>query len=255
MNPEEARIELDACTLRPQDASVEARDLASLHPEISQWLDQRRGRDEIISCAMLETTVPAGLRERLLQIEAQPQTAPHRRLVLMAALAGMAMVAIALLSVFPAPSDEMPAWQKDSMAMVLKADSGDMLFDQESGDLNVLKASLASSASPVPQNLPKGLAPKQLMGCKTFDCGDRKASLVCFVIAPGKEAHLVTLNNAGLADMPPQHQPQFKAHGEWNVAMWSDGAQSYLLFTKSPKDKLKSLFASVSVPRQIPFTS
>jgi hypothetical protein len=258
MTLEEARLELDASTLRSQDASEEALALSSEHPEISQWLDQRKTRDEIIAAAFADFPVPEGLRERLLKIQDHPATATttnRHKALLGTVLVGLALVAVAMLTLFDGPNEDMPEWQKDSMDMVVKADSGDILFDHESPDFKELRSKLISSASPAPQELPKGLALKELMGCKTFACADRKASLLCFVMEPGSEAHLVTLSNKGLKDMPPQHNPQFVAHGEWNVAMWSDGDQSFMLATKSAKSTLKGLFANTSKPKRIPFIS
>jgi len=256
MTLEEARLELDASTLRPQDASAEALALSSELPEISLWLDQRKTRDEIIAAAFADLPVPEGLRERLLKIQDPPARTTNRNKALLGTvLVGFALVAVAMLTLFQNDIEDMPEWQKDSMDMVVKADSGDILFDHESPDFKELRSKLISSASPAPKELPKGLALKELMGCKTFPCADRKASILCFVMELGSEAHLITLSNKGLKDMPPQHNPQFVAHGEWNVAMWSDGDQSFMLATKSAKSTLKGLFANTSKPKRIPFIS
>jgi hypothetical protein len=258
MTLEEARLELDASTLRPHDVSAEALALSSEHPEISLWLDQRKTRDEIIAAAFAALPAPEGLRDRLLKIQDNPATTTttnRHKALLSTVLVGLALVAVAMLTLFDGPNEDMPEWQKDSMDMVVKADSGDILFDHESPDFKELRSKLISSASPAPQELPKGLALKELMGCKTFACADRKASLLCFVMEPGSEAHLVTLSNKGLKDMPPQHNPQFVSHGDWNVAMWSDGDQSFMLATKSAKSTLKGLFANTLKPKRIPFIS
>ena len=256
MTLEEARLELDASTLRPLDVSAEAQALSSENPEISLWLDQRKTRDEIIAAAFADLPVPEGLRERLLKIQDPPTRTTNRNKALLGTvLVGFALVAVAMLTLFQNDSEDMPEWQKDSMDMVVKADSGDILFDHESPDFKELRSKLISSASPAPKELPKGLALKELMGCKTFPCADRKASILCFVMEPGSEAHLVTLSNKGLKDMPPQHNPQFVSHGDWNVAMWSDGDQSFMLATKSAKSTLKGLFANTSKPKRIPFIS
>ena len=61
----------------------------------------------------------------------------------------------------------------------------------------------------------------------------------------GKEAHLVIMENAGLAGAPPQLKPEFAASKDWNMAAWSDGNQSFMLATTADAAALKKLFGLV----------
>jgi hypothetical protein len=81
--------------------------------------------------------------------------------------------------------------------------------------------------------------------CKCIQVAGHKASIICFEIEPGKEAHLVVMDNTDLADVPPQLRPQFKACKRWNTASWSEGKQTFFLATTADVATLKKLFGLV----------
>jgi hypothetical protein len=60
MTLEQARLELDATTLRPVDASEEARSLARSDPRLNAWITSRRDFDERIAKALAQMNLPAG---------------------------------------------------------------------------------------------------------------------------------------------------------------------------------------------------
>jgi hypothetical protein len=66
VNREEARLELDATTLRPQDASPEARAQVESDPKLAAWLEQRTAFDESVAAAFQKLPVAPGLRESIL---------------------------------------------------------------------------------------------------------------------------------------------------------------------------------------------
>ncbi len=252
MTPEESRLNLDATTLRPQDAAEEARALATKDPELEEWLEKRTGFDQQVSRAMDEIVVPAGLRERLLQSMEQ-EVAPKKsgKIFPLLWLAAAAVLLLGSASLWWRSNEGLPGWKADALAMIEKIDAGQMPLDHMSPQLRELKALLAQAKSPAPVNLPKNFDPLKSLGCKVFEAAGHRASVICFHLDGHGEAHLVVFNQQDLEKAPPQHQPTFEGYGEWHVVTWSDGAQSYLVATKAPESALKRLFAMMAMPEWI----
>jgi hypothetical protein len=264
MTPQEARLQLDASTLRPSDADAEARALAARDSEMRSWLEARTATDEKLSAMLCESPIPAGLNERIVaameQEEMKTVTSPaplasdlRREIVskplflragpwlALAAAVAIVMTSVRLLET-PTPPEVKPSWQIEALAFVNQIDSGDMPLDRFSGDLEALKAGLTDAKSPAPKSLPQSIEKLASLGCKTITLAGRPASIICFRITPGHEAHLVVIDNAGLSEVPPQSKPQFTEHAGWNVAGWSDGPQSFLLVTRAETSVLKKIF-------------
>lgn len=241
MNREEARLELDATTLRPQDASPEARAMAESDPELGAWLKQRTAFDEQVAGAFA-ASIPAGLRESILQNARKPAKRSIRWVL--PVLAAAAAVVVGWTMLWPV-SNGMPGWQADSLAAVTKVEYGMSKVDHMSRDFEAIKKMLVADQSPTPNRLPGTVGTMPVLACKRIQIAGRTASIICFEIQPGKEAHLVVMDNTGLTDMPPQLQPQFKASKNWNMASWSDGSQTFLLATTADEAVLKKLFGIV----------
>ncbi|WP_395748000.1 hypothetical protein [Prosthecobacter sp.] len=239
MNREEARLELDATTLRPQDASPEARAMAESDPELGAWLKQRTAFDEQVADAFA-ASIPAGLRESILQNVRKPEKRPMRWILPTLAAAAAAVV-LGWTLLWPV-SSEMPVWQAESLAAVTKVEYGMMKVDHASHDLEALKKQLIAHHSPTPARLPGTVGSMPVLACKRIQVDGRPASIICFEIQPGKEAHLVVVDNSGLSGAPPQLKPQFKHSKNWNMASWSDGSQTFLLATTANEAVLKKLF-------------
>ncbi len=246
MNPEEAKALLDACTLRPQDASPEARALAAENAELGQWLAHRAAFDESVAAAL--ETMPVAVHPGAGLLQAMNAAAAQSRRPLYAKPAAwMAMAAAIAITGFVAwfmqPEDY--NWQTEAMAQVIQVNSGDLPVDLASEDAEELKAALAQAHAPMPQNLPSGLLKLGHLACKVIHVAGKPASVICFEIDDEHEVHLVVMNAASLRNPPPQHQPQFTQRDDWHVASWSDGAQSYMLLTQAAPEKLKALFAAI----------
>ncbi len=242
MTREEAKLELDATTLRPQDASPEAREMAESDPQLGAWLKQRTAFDEQVAGAFA-ATIPAGLRESILQNARRPAKRSIRW-VLPTLAAAAAAVVIGWTMLWPV-NTSMPGWQADSLAAVTKVEFGMSMVDHISRDFEAIKKMLVADQSPTPNRLPGTVGTMPVLACKRIHIAGRAASIICFEIQPGKEAHLVVMDNTGLTDLPPQLQPQFKTSKNWNMASWSDGSQTFLLATTANEAALKKLFGLV----------
>ncbi len=244
MNREEARLELDATTLRPQDASPEARAMLESDAELAAWHAKRTAFDESVADAFA-ASIPAGLRESILQNAKRP--AQRRMRWLMPAIVSTAVaacVAFGFALLWPVTGD-MPAWQAESLAAVVQVEHGVMKLDERAPNLDEVKKLLAATNSPSPQRLPGEIDQHGTYGCKRIQVAGRPATIICFRLDGGKEAHLVVMDNAQLASAPPQMKPQFQTSKNWHMASWSDGNQTFLLATTADEKALRKLLGLV----------
>ncbi|MBB5040484.1 hypothetical protein [Prosthecobacter dejongeii] len=251
MTPEEARINLDACSLRPGDAEPEARALLSQNPELSKWIDKRTAFDEKAASAFAQKEVPEGLNDRLLAaLMAEPVSASQttsktsRQPVLKSVWMPWLGLAAAMTIAFVALrwSNTAPEWRAEALAIADGLQGGTLPLDEFSGDLSHLKAFLANTKAPQPNEIPKELRSFSTLGCKVIVIGGRPASVVCFQIMKDNPAHLITFQASGLKDSPNGSEPQFSQHGNWQIATWRSGDQGYFLASKAPAKTLQELF-------------
>ena len=235
MTREEAQLELDATTLRPQDASPEARALAQSDPVLGTWLEKRTEFDESVAAAFA-ISIPAGLRESIFT-QARKPAKRSVRWVLPALISAAAAVALGWTLWGPV-SDEMPGWKAESLAAVAKIHDGMAKLDARAGELDAVKKLLAAANAPSPQHLPRAISKLPTYGCRYIKVAGRKATIICFKLDDGSTAHLVVMDRAQLAAT----QPQFEQSKIWQMASWSDGEQSFLLATTASEAVLKKLF-------------
>jgi hypothetical protein len=238
MNADQAKLELDATTLRPQDASPEALAAMKSDPQLAAWVAERAVFDESVSAAFAPVAMPAGLRDSILQAAAASSTRPRRvawqRPILIAAAACVMLSA----AVFFSSEDKLAGWQTEALAAVIAVEHGESSLDEMKDNLAAIRQSLSASGAVSPQNLPAALAAAQALGCKRMKIGDQPATIICFMLESGKEAHIVVMNSA---DLSATSSPQFNTQNEWNVATWSDGQQTFLLATTDDVAALKKL--------------
>jgi hypothetical protein len=243
VNREEAKLELDATTLRPQDASPEARAMLESDDELAAWHAQRTTFDEKVAEA-LSASIPAGSRESILQSAAQ-NARPNVRWITPTILsAAAACIAGAWLLLWPGNS-AMAAWESQSLAAVARVEYGMTSLDAEAENYEAVKALLNQKNCPCPSAVPSTLASLRTYGCKRVEIDGRTASIICFQMKTGKEAHLIVFDNADLDCCPAQGPPTFKSSKNWSYASWSHGSQSFMLATTDGAAELKKLFGLV----------
>lgn len=244
MNREEARLELDATTLRPQDASPEAREMAQSDASLAAWLEKRTAFDEAVAAAFEKTPVPAGLRESLLHVAQAPRRRRHPVAWITSTLiAAAACVAFGWTLFWPGNS-AMAAWESESLSAVARMEYGMMRLDEKAETFEAVRKLLKAKDCPCPHAVPRALANLRTFGCKHLQVDGRQATLVCFELQRGREAHLVILDNTDLCGCPGQGTPCFKASKNWRYAAWSHGGQAFLLATTADEVALKGLFAA-----------
>jgi len=240
---EEARLELDATTLRPQDASPEARAMLESDPQLAAWQAKRTEFDESAAKAFA-APIPAELRKSILHNARQPAKRNGRWIApaLIAAIAACCVFGFTLL--WPV-NENLPAWQAESLAAVIKVEYGMSKLDGHAPNLDAVKKFLTATHSPSPQRLPGVIDQHATYGCKRIQVAGRPATIICFKLSGGKEAHLVVMDNSQLASAPPQMKPQFQSSKNWHMASWSDGNQCFLLITSAGEKELKKLLGQV----------
>lgn len=244
MNREEARLELDATTLRPQDASPEAREMGRTDPGLAAWLEKRTAFDEAVAAAFQHAPVPAGLREQLLRGVPGPRRHRHPARWIASTLIGAAACLAFGWTLFWPGNSAMAAWEAQSLSAVARMEYGMMRLDEKAETFEAVRKLLVAKDCPCPNAVPKALAKLRTFGCKQLRVDDRQATLICFELQPGKEAHLVILDNTDLCDCPEQGTPCFKSSKNWRYASWSHGGQAFLLATTADEVALKGLFAA-----------
>ena len=251
MTFDEAKSQLNASTLRPGDADAEARALAASDPALKEWLEKRTAEDKKLAACFMDEKVPAGLSDRLVAALEAQGVGPAKRTMFRSVVPWLALATAEAIAVIGTVGLWRPAvgknWQAEALAYISQIDAGKMSLDQFSGNLEELKTGLAAAQSPSPGSLPKSITDLPSLGCKVIQVAGRPASVICFEITPGHEAHLIVIANEGLHQVPPQHKPQFDQHGDWHVASWSDGSQSFLLATQVDEKNLKRLFGLAAI--------
>jgi len=239
---DEAKLELDAATLRPQDASAEARAMLESDAELARWHERRAAFDETVADAFQETVADPEIRQRILQAAARtPAKRPLRWLTPTAFSAAAACIAFGWLLFWPA-GNAMSAWESESLAAIAKLDEGLMGLDETAASYDALIKHLNDSECPCPGGLPPALISLRTYGCKRVQIEGRGATIICFEIQPGKEAHLIVLDRTDLCDCPDFGEPSFKSSKSWSYASWSHGSQAFMLATTADAAALKQLF-------------
>jgi len=108
-----------------------------------------------------------------------------------------------------------------------------------------VKKLLNATGCPCPETVPTKLAGLPTYGCKRIRVDGRAATIICFELESGKEAHLVVMSSQNLCDCPAQGTPCFKSAKNWSYASWSYGEQAFILATTADKAALKKLFGLV----------
>jgi hypothetical protein len=240
---EEARLELDATTLRPQDASPEVRAMLESDAELAAWHEKRTAFDEEVAAVLTNLPVADGLREKILRAAEMPAKRPVRW-VTPTAIAAAACVLFGWILLWPGNS-AMAAWESQSLAAVAKVEYGVMRLDEREESLEAVKKHLTLAECPCPSALPAALAGLRTYGCKRVQIDGHAATIICFELQPGREAHLVVLDNTNLCDCPAQDAPCFKSAKNWSYAAWSHGSHAFMLATTADEAALKKLFGLV----------
>jgi len=208
--------------------------------ELVAWHEKRAAFDESAAEVFQRMTAPPGLREKILNAAKQSARRPLRWIT-PTAIAAAACVVFGWMLLWPGNS-AMAAWESDSLNAIAKVEYGVMRLDEKAATFDAVKQHLSQSECPCPSALPPGLAGLKTHGCKRVKIDGHAATIICFEIQPGREAHLLVLDNTNLCDCPAQDAPCFKSSKNWAYAAWSHGSHAFMLATTADEAVLKKLF-------------
>ncbi len=244
VNPSKAKLEIDATTLRPQDASKDLRDWVANEPGLPEWVEKRAEFDEQVAAVYGATPIPTGLRDRILKASTENKTGPVRRVWLRPVLAIAACVALCAV-IFLRPSSGMPAWQAEALRAAVAMESGKALFDVKSRTLEGIRHYLTKVGARKLGELPSGLVAARSLGCRRIQIGGHSSVMICFMLESGKEAHLIVIDSGSLPGLPAAGEAEFDTKNEWNLATWTDGVQSYFLASTEDTEALRKLMGQI----------
>ncbi len=217
----------------------EAQQQAESDPTLATWWAEEKELDQVITAKLMSTSVPAGLKERLLTSEIpKPVRGTWRRPILLAAAC---LVAMAVL---------FGSWRGPFRPAVSLADyRGEMVgfikltppLQLETSNLSRITESLQKSDAPAGFEIPEKLRELHPVGCRTLRFHGHDVALICFRRENGKLAHLFVVNSAALPGLPGRDKPNYSADGEWMTAAWMAGGHAYLVMAQGDRAQLEKL--------------
>jgi len=220
---------------------AEALAQARRDPELARWLREEQELDALLYAKLGEIAPPPGLRDALSAIpKVTPMPArswrPTGWLALAAALAVLATLAGLLFRGEPA----FPSYEKDLVGQIASGQANQLsLVDPR---LDALKAWLAQNRAPHQLDVPAGTGRLPCIGCRTFTWRGRQIAQVCFALDDGKIVHLFVIRQGDWHSAPPEGHPQFSSHGDWTLASWRDGGDTYVMARIGSSDDVLKLF-------------
>lgn len=248
MTKEQAKIILQSCRPGTEDDAdplvAEALDWAERDPELRTWWEAERAVDAAVRRKLKESTVPAGLAERIIgegggtrQIG---QKAWGRYLALAAGLALLGLLAALFL----------PRGRPGLKAefTVFREDMGEFLQVFPKLDLETEKGSevrqwLAQKSWLTQVEIPPALQRFPSIGCREILWQGKRGALVCFMV-DGEVIHLFMLPASAFANSPPGESADFKPAAGLATAAWQRGTTIYLAMTKGKRPFLEKYVRS-----------
>jgi hypothetical protein len=248
MNPNQAQLILGACPPGPwpqDDPEVaEALRLAESDPALARWLAETRGFDTAVAAKLRAVVPPSDLRDAILaggRVTAATGSRAFWRRPALLAWAAMLVLLVGISAVWlGSPRTGAAAFRQDVARFLTEDWQHD--FDFEEAQFPAIREWLAQQPGAIQLEAPARLAGSTTYGCKVFDWRGHRATIVCFLAKDeGEIIHVVSVDRSALpaSDIPVLAEaPQFARAGEWNTALWSQGARQYVTFTTLNREGL-----------------
>jgi len=209
-------------------------------PALAEWFAAQNELDEPMRQALRTIEPPAHLKESIMAaVKVTPFPAPQGRLfpmLWMAAAGFVALAAVVAILITPrgGPLNTANFLSKDIPRLTPEHNHA---FG--SRDLATVHSWLASHGGATNITVPDGLKNLGGAGCEVVSVNGTKVSILCFHLGHGRTAHLYIVDRSQLSTPPPQDKPSFTQQGEYAVASWSHGDQSYFLAAEEEPESLR----------------
>lgn len=243
MNDPQILLELEATALRPQDASSVAAAALAADPALQRIWQAAREQDENLAAAYLAAPLPSDLEADLLrrlhastrQTAVQPRWRAKAWLALAACLCLLGAVLATLRQATLEP------WQQETLALFDELEHMRRPLGHSSPRVGELLTYLRKAGSPAPARLPDGVRALATFGCTPVLIAGSRASILCFRLPSGGEAHLAVIDAYLPRSTAPESQPVIQKNGPWHYATWQEGGQTLVLGTCAGSEELRKL--------------
>lgn len=235
-------LELEATTLRHQDASPEVAAALAADPALDQAWQQSRQVDQALAAAYLAAPLPldleADLMRRLDASRLRETRTRWRHSTWLAVAACLCLLGLVAAALRRAP---LQPWQQETLAVFDELEHMRRPLGHTSRQVTELLAYLRKNGAPEPRMPPDRLRGLTAFGCTPVIIAGRRASILCFALPSGQEAHLAVIEG----DLKPAahsgNVPALGKNGPWHHATWREGGQTLVLGTCAGAEELRKL--------------
>ena len=223
---------------------AEALALAQRDPELARWLEAHRAQQEALRAGFRKITAPAGLKEQIISEQAARANVIHWRRHAVFAVAAMAVVLVALASLWlpRQPRDDTFAIYRSRMVTVALRGYG---MDLATNSPAAIQAFLAHTNAPADYVLPVPLGKTAMTGCAIQGWQGAKVSMICFrtgrPLPPGQSSDLwlFVVDRSVMKHAPATGAAQFVQVNQLMTVTWTEGGKLYILGMKGDEAALR----------------
>jgi hypothetical protein len=254
MNRDEAKIILLRCRPGTKDEEEpevrEALAFANSDVELSRWLAEERGRQQLLRKTIREINAPSGLMEQIISEQAakERRMKNRRQFVQIAAAVGIIIFA-GILGFFwqsspPKADNTLATFQNEMAGYALRG----YIMDLQTNNPEQIRAYFRQQQAPSDYAISGGLQKAALVGCSVENWNTTKVSMICFTtgaqLAPGNQNDLwlFVVDQKSVADAPRDSQRLISNVNRLITATWSENGKLYLLATTADQAVFKNYF-------------
>lgn len=227
-----------------EDALVrEALALASLEPELKEWLSAHRALQERATRSLREMPVPAALRGAILRrahkVERLPERAWWHQPVWWSAAAAAVMLFLGL-ALFRT-GDESGASVEVFRSRMVGAVLRQYTMDIVTNDMGAVRSFLATKKAPADYVLPEKLDRLPVSGAGVLSWQDGKVSMVC-LDSPQRGTLFLFIVDAAMVTMEARPGRSFADVNQLTTVTWTNGGRTYVLAGQGGRSELERYF-------------
>ncbi len=202
-------------------------------PELNAWLERETAVHQALQGKFREIEVPDDLLQKIALQNAAPGMNAGRYFQLAAVLT--ILCGLAIFWFRPAPRKTFMAYERYLGSLV----SHPYRMSLETSNLDKIRTFLANNQAPADYVISRRLARANPLGCATLSWNGNPVSMLCFADAGGRKVFLFVTNRRAVPDAPGGEVRQVQHVGDFAVAGWTEGEQSYVLAVQGDRGALE----------------